>query len=163
LAEVGYGDLTIEAVAARAAVGKPTIYRWWKNKAHLAYEAACTSAMSEVPEDTGDLDVDLRAFVERVEGFLCREEVSAAFRGMLTDPWVLNQVSERLILPAREHLGRIIERAGGAVRPDLDVRAFYDLAVGAIVNRALQPSSGRQRPRQWVDSIVTMLIDAVRA
>ncbi|HEY8544414.1 MAG TPA: TetR/AcrR family transcriptional regulator [Acidimicrobiales bacterium] len=39
LAEVGYGDLTIEAVAARSGVAKSTIYRHWKGKLELVKDA----------------------------------------------------------------------------------------------------------------------------
>jgi AcrR family transcriptional regulator len=39
LNEVGFIDLTIEGVAARAEVGKPTIYRRWKTKSALAMDA----------------------------------------------------------------------------------------------------------------------------
>src|SRR5947209_4406125 len=78
LAEVGYADLSIEAIAARAGVGKPTIYRWWNNKAHLAYDASCSTAASVVVADTGDFPTDLRRFVRRVAEFLWREEVTAA-------------------------------------------------------------------------------------
>lgn len=37
--EVGFIDLTIEGVAARAEVGKLTIYRRWKTKSALAMNA----------------------------------------------------------------------------------------------------------------------------
>src|SRR5918994_3166944 len=39
LVERGYGNLTIEGVAARAGVGKQTIYRWWPSRAALVLEA----------------------------------------------------------------------------------------------------------------------------
>ena len=37
LAECEYHQLTIEDVAARAGVGKSTIYRWWKHKSELVW------------------------------------------------------------------------------------------------------------------------------
>jgi AcrR family transcriptional regulator len=39
LTEVGYGALTIEGIAARAGVGKTTVYRWWPTKGALVIEA----------------------------------------------------------------------------------------------------------------------------
>lgn len=38
LKECGYSGLSIEAVARRAGASKPTIYRWWGNKAALIAE-----------------------------------------------------------------------------------------------------------------------------
>lgn len=52
LREVGYGALTIEAVAARSGVAKSTIYRHWSGKPHLvadAFRHVHTSDDIEVP------------------------------------------------------------------------------------------------------------------
>jgi TetR/AcrR family transcriptional regulator, regulator of autoinduction and epiphytic fitness len=54
LAEVGYGGVTIEAVAARAGVGKSTIYRLWRDKLDLIADAFETFHERMVP-DLGDL------------------------------------------------------------------------------------------------------------
>ena len=158
LTEVGYGDLTIEGVAVRARVGKPTIYRWWANKAHLAYEASCASAGREALAVTGDLEVDLRAFAERVARFLWREEVSAALRGMLTDPWVLRALDEEQSRPARAHLRRIVENGSrdGVVRPGVDAEVLFDLLVGAMVHQALLPSPRRADPEPWIDAVLDL-------
>ncbi len=46
LKRVGFNELTIESVAARAGVGKATVYRWWPNKAELVI-ACFVSAVGE--------------------------------------------------------------------------------------------------------------------
>jgi AcrR family transcriptional regulator len=58
LAELGYGGLTMDKVAAEAKVSKATMYRRWPSKVHLVI-----TAFSQLPElpcpDTGDLRQDL--------------------------------------------------------------------------------------------------------
>ena len=62
LQEKGYGGLTIEGVAARAGVGRPTIYRRWPSKPALVVAALVQSARLAVPVlDTGSLRRDLIA------------------------------------------------------------------------------------------------------
>src|ERR1700685_1042988 len=54
LGENGFPDLTIEAVAAQANVGKATVYRWWPNKAALITDAFAYSTTKKLEfPDTG--------------------------------------------------------------------------------------------------------------
>lgn len=63
--EAGYACLTIEGIAARAGVGKQTIYRWWPSKADVLLEAAAATAELHVPvTDHGRYRADLRAFLQ---------------------------------------------------------------------------------------------------
>ena len=48
LERVGFNELTIEAVAARAGVGKATVYRWWPNKAELVIAAFSSAVEKEL-------------------------------------------------------------------------------------------------------------------
>ena len=57
---VGYQRLTIDAIAARAGVGKATIYRWWPNKASVVMEAFLTTVEPDIGfRDSGSARDDL--------------------------------------------------------------------------------------------------------
>ncbi len=61
LADVGYGALTMDAVAAEAGVGKATIYRRWRTKEELVVDTVSDlNAEQAVIPDTGSLEGDLR-------------------------------------------------------------------------------------------------------
>lgn len=66
LQEVGYAKLSIEGIAARAGVGKQTIYRWWPSKGAVIFDAflmLSEGGEGEPPTlpDSGDLEADLTA------------------------------------------------------------------------------------------------------
>ena len=61
LAEVGYGALTMDAVASEAGVGKATIYRRWRTKEDLVVDTVSDlNAVEATPADSGSLEGDLR-------------------------------------------------------------------------------------------------------
>ena len=61
LADVGYGALTMDAVAAEAGVGKATIYRRWRTKQDLVVDTISDlNREMAIPPDTGTLEGDLR-------------------------------------------------------------------------------------------------------
>jgi AcrR family transcriptional regulator len=64
LADVGYGALTMDAVAARAGVGKATIYRRWRTKEDLVVDtiAGLEQKVIDSP-DTGTVEGDLRSLM----------------------------------------------------------------------------------------------------
>src|SRR5918994_828150 len=71
LAEVGYGALTMDAVASEAGVGKATIYRRWRTKQDLVVDTISDLAQSEgTSPDTGSLEGDLRAMMRQYVGVL---------------------------------------------------------------------------------------------
>jgi AcrR family transcriptional regulator len=64
LADVGYGALTMDAVAAQAGVGKATIYRRWRTKEDLVVDTiAELHQIDSVPPDTGSLEGDIRVLL----------------------------------------------------------------------------------------------------
>lgn len=67
LAEVGYGALTMDAVASEAGVGKATIYRRWRTKQDLVVDTISDLNRAEAEVvDTGSLEGDLRAMMHRM-------------------------------------------------------------------------------------------------
>ncbi|THB63045.1 MAG: TetR/AcrR family transcriptional regulator [Desulfovibrio sp.] len=66
LQEKGGAGLTIEAIAKRAEVGKPTIYRWWPSLADIVLEVLLSQADTEIaaPLDA-PLQETLRQFLRR--------------------------------------------------------------------------------------------------
>jgi AcrR family transcriptional regulator len=64
LADVGYGALTMDAVAAQAGVGKATIYRRWRTKEDLVVDTiAELNHVGTATPDTGTLEGDLRVLL----------------------------------------------------------------------------------------------------
>jgi AcrR family transcriptional regulator len=71
LADVGYGALTMDAVAAEAGVGKATIYRRWRTKQDLVVDTISDLNRAEAtPPDTGSLEGDLRQMLRQMVGVI---------------------------------------------------------------------------------------------
>ena len=69
LDEIGYDRLTVDGIAARAGVGKATIYRWWAGKADVVVAAMGDRRVHRpVEADTGSLRGDLSAAVNDLIG-----------------------------------------------------------------------------------------------
>lgn len=61
LEELGFAAATVDAIAARAGVGKATVYRWWPNKAAVVIDAFREAVVPELPfPDTGSIEEDIR-------------------------------------------------------------------------------------------------------
>ena len=82
LLERGFDGLTIEAVAARAGVGKQTIYRWWPSRPVLVADVMLEDAdriLASV-DHTDDLSADLVAWVRKLTTTLTKPRGSAMLR-----------------------------------------------------------------------------------
>jgi AcrR family transcriptional regulator len=139
LAKVGYDRLTVAGVAARAGVGKATIYRRWPSKLPLVVEAFLQ--LPELAEpDTGnvvdDLSEVLRCFVEIIDTtpLACVLPILAGERAR--DP-ELAEVLAPVFAARREPLIRVLERAVARreLPPDIDLEAAADVLMGPIVTR----------------------------
>lgn len=142
LADLGFAGLTIEGIAARAGVGKSTIYRHWSSKAHLVIEAFGSLARAEPPVRTGDLRTDLvarlRAVIAAVNspplGPIIPSLIDAAER----DP-ELAELHRRFTAQRRRFVLDVLESAidQGVVAPGADVELVADLLAGPVFYRRL--------------------------
>jgi AcrR family transcriptional regulator len=83
LAEVGYGALTMDAVAAEAGVGKATIYRRWRTKHDLVVDTLSDiNRAIAVPPDTGSVEGDIRALMDLIATTV-QSPAGAAVRSLL--------------------------------------------------------------------------------
>jgi AcrR family transcriptional regulator len=109
LCERGYGEMAIEAVAARAGVGKATIYRWWANRQELAVEAFFSSTQSTLAfPDTGCAQEDFRQQIQELTALLrgsTGEAMAAMIVGARHDPILGKALSTQWLAP-RRHWGK---------------------------------------------------------
>ena len=87
--EVGYAKLRIEGIAARAGVGKQTIYRWWPSKGAVLFDAflALAEDAEGVPAlpDTGDLAADLKLVLRATVAELNDPRYDMPMRALTTE------------------------------------------------------------------------------
>ncbi|MFI7022132.1 TetR/AcrR family transcriptional regulator [Micromonospora sp. NPDC049900] len=139
LAAVGYGRLSIEAVARRAGVSKTAIYRRWNSKLDLVLEVVAAAAGGRLPAlDTGSLRGDLALLFQVVAHALRHPLAAQIIPDLLAEAARNPTIDETLqqVLRARQQevVGRLIGRAveRGEVTADLDRDAAVDLIVGPL-------------------------------
>ncbi|MFF0741497.1 TetR/AcrR family transcriptional regulator [Streptomyces sp. NPDC004111] len=139
----GYAKLTIEAIASRAGVGKPTIYRWWSCKGAVALDSLNERIGDGIAfPDTGDIAADLKTQLTAVTELLTGD-VGRVFRGIIgeaqNDPELMETVRETVVDPRiRECRARLDSAvAAGQVRADLPTSVMVDLFYAPVYYRFL--------------------------
>ncbi|MGP9021100.1 TetR/AcrR family transcriptional regulator [Streptomyces sp. BR1] len=146
--ETGYAKTTIEGIAARAGVGKQTIYRWWPSKAAVLLEAfvdlSHQAVQGEVSlPDTGDLEADLKLVLRATVDELNDTATEAPYRALaaegVVDAELGAQFVQQLLEPQlRLYVDRLrAAQDAGEVRADVDPRTALELLVGPLSHRWL--------------------------
>jgi AcrR family transcriptional regulator len=164
LAGVGYGRLSIEAVARRAGVGKTAIYRRWSNKLEMVLEIVSDVAGRSVPlPDTGSLRGDLEILLMIVSKALEHRLASQIIPDLLAETARNPQIAETLGRALRTHQHAVgIKLVGSAVeRGELPPGADPDVAVDLILGPLYWRLAIARTP--VTDEYLSMLTEAVTA
>lgn len=162
LAEAGAGGLSIDGVAARAGVGKATIYRRWSSKEALLLEALGTGTATLVSPDTGslrgDLDEYFAALIDRFRQNEGSDVLPHLIAAACYDPEV--RVSLDAYLNARQRpLRQILQRAQqrGEIAAAVDLKVIVDVLVGPVVYRQLMTRNRVDKAfaRKLLDLVLT--------
>jgi AcrR family transcriptional regulator len=140
--EGGLRGLSMEAIAARAGVGKATIYRRWKTKEALFAEAIGSIALAPEVPDTGSARGDFEATSGAAVGRMAPEAFRVLPRLMADaadDPELLAALREALVRPRRAAIAEILRRGieRGELRGDVDIDLVSDMLIGPMIARVL--------------------------
>jgi AcrR family transcriptional regulator len=144
LQEQGYRGVTIEGVAARAGVGRPTIYRRWPSKPAIVVAALVQSTRLAVPtRDTGSLRRNLIAFqrhqVELMNAPDARRVTAGLIADLADDPELAEIYMTQYLAPRRATVWEVLQRGvdRGELDAGVDFAFIYDLLVGPLFMRAV--------------------------
>src|SRR5580693_1776718 len=160
-AEQGFEGVCVEAVAARAGVGKATIYRRWPNKEELLL-AAFGSLKSPFPEAKGvSVRDDLLAMVEVMCADKADPRKARRYALLLGEgekyPRLMARYKETVVEPRREAMRAVIRRGiqTGELRPDTDIEIAMLTLTGVIMAREKTPD------REFDGDFAARLVDGL--
>lgn len=133
LVEQGYTATSIDAIAARAGVSRPAIYRRWPSKAHLIAQAVFPDVGSAVvaPDLPGEIAKVIRGTIQLFGSAETRAAMPGLMAEMRQDSGLYEKLSARLDSPTRDELRDYLP--GAPARPGLDPNTVLDTIAGAAL------------------------------
>jgi AcrR family transcriptional regulator len=143
LQEKPASELTMEEVALRSKVSKPTLYKWWPSKAalimamfHERLDRKAEPPRLSTAEET--IRAKMRHLIRQFNGPFGKVMGDLVAEGQ-ADPAILNELYERHIKLRRASTVEDIERGktGGELHPDIDPELLVDMIFGPVYYRLL--------------------------
>ncbi|MGD9694193.1 MAG: TetR/AcrR family transcriptional regulator [Thermoleophilia bacterium] len=165
LERVGYGALTMEAVATEAGVGKPTLYLRHPSKADLVAAVLARVRIESAPRPTGDMRADLVAHLAHTRRALDRVGMRLIAFCIVEEeqvPDLIAALRARDLRPGRRMVRDVLEggRARGELPPGADVEIAIELLFGAYYARYV---AGERFEEGWEERVVDAVLAAARA
>ena len=161
-AESGPEGLYIERVAARAGVGKATIYRRWPGKEDLLLDAL-GALQNPLPEPAGEsVRDDLVAILSAMRDSVADPRRAREFALLLGEgakyPRLMARYVETMLEPRREVIRSVLRRgvATGELRAGADIEAALFMLTGAVIARGKYDSGSM--PPGYVERVVDELL-----
>ena len=136
LVENGYAATTIDAIAKRAGVGRPAVYRRWPSKAHIVHAAVYPAVVSE-PQSSGRVDEDVSRLMAGALVLFgdaaTREAVPGLMGEVRTDSVLRAALVTEQIAGVRDGLREVLEANDRVLREGVDADALLDLIAGAAI------------------------------
>ncbi len=163
LVQDGFTRLRLERVAARAGVGKATIYRRWPSKEALALELLFDLAGPHIEvAESGDTRGELKAVVMNSVHSITETPFGPVIRALLSqiagNPSIGDPFREMVVGARRSQVALVIERgiARGDLRPDADASVATELLVGPVYFRLV---FGGRLDEAFADRIVGFVLE----
>src|SRR6476661_10517099 len=144
-------DLTMEEVAKRAKVGKPTLYKWWPTKATLVLAMLCERMAPNLEKPTGlsaqeSLRFRVRRLIDALNGPFGKIVAGLIAEGQ-SEPAVLQEFFDRWVSPRRNATIADLQRGknAGELRSETVPELLNDAIFGAIYYRMLLRSAPMTR------------------
>src|SRR3984893_6686589 len=144
LIEKGFAAMRLEHVAARAGVGKATIYRRWASKEALAEDLLTQLAGPHIAiAETGNTRDELLAAVTNPMRAVTETDFGPVIRSLLSqiasNPTIGDPFRATVVAARRAEIARVIKRgiARGDLRPDADAEVATELLVGPVYFRLM--------------------------
>ncbi|WP_345350650.1 TetR/AcrR family transcriptional regulator [Rhodococcus olei] len=146
LVERGYSGTSIDAIATRAGVGRPAIYRRWPSKAHIVNDAVYPVLDTDRDADidaelgtTGAMPDQIRDLVHGAVALFASPPTRAAVPGLMSelrsDEALREVLVVRQLAGVRDELRRRLDAAieAGEIRRGVDANTLLDILGGAAI------------------------------
>ena len=167
LASRGLAAMSIEEIAARAGVGKATIYRRWSSKGLLALDAFVTAFAEQQPlPDTGTLRGDLIAALTAWVRAVTQTSMGSMLAGLVAEAQHDEELRagwrDRVLEPLRSQHRIMLDRAiaRGEIPATVDQEAVLDLFFGAAQHRLLL--GHLPLTDDFIREVVDVILDGIR-
>lgn len=166
LAEHGYATLTVDAVAARAGVGKAAIYRRYSTKQEMIFAVILHGMNEKPPADTGSLSCDITAVATWFSDRLART-AAGVMAGLLADiyadPILGNRFTETYLTLERSIVTELVDRAmeRGELPTRPDPALVHGLLLGPLFAWQIMLDENPARTPQLAQTVARMVTDAL--